>query len=87
MDNSEGENNRENLEVVKKGEEEEKSCPLLDSRVDHIEQLLKESSMFNNYFNNYVGFTYISIGKLPLKFSMPDIKFHETQNPNHHVRT
>jgi len=58
----------------------------VDSRVDHTEQLLKESSMFNNFYNDYVGFTTILKGKLPHKFTMPDIKFHGTENPNHHVR-
>ena len=42
-----GEDKRENLEAVKKGQEEERSAPL----VDCIKQLLKDCSMFNNYFN------------------------------------
>jgi len=41
--------------------------------------------MFNNYFNNYVGFTSTLEGKLPPKFTMPDIVFHRTENPQHHV--
>jgi len=42
--------------------------------------------MFNNYFNDYMGFTSIPKGKLSPKFVMANIKFHGTLNPNHHVR-
>lgn len=74
--------------VHKKGEAEvvskkEKSAPLMDSQVDRIEQLL---TIFNNYFNEYVGFTSIPKGKLPPKFTMPNIKFHGTENSNHYLR-
>jgi len=48
--------------------------------------MLKESSMINNYFNDYPGFTSIVKGKLLLKFIMPDIKFYGTKDPNHPVR-
>jgi len=41
--------------------------------------------MFNNYFSDYAGFTLVSKGKLSPKFTMPNIKFHETGNPNRHV--
>jgi len=37
--------------------------------------------VFNNYFNDYMGFTSIPKGKLPLKFTMPDIKFYGTKHP------
>jgi len=49
-----------------------------------MEQLLKELSMFNNYFT---GFIVITRRKLTPKFTMPDIKFHVTENAHHHVRT
>ena len=42
--------------------------------------------MFNNYFNDYKGFTSIPKGKLPLTFTMSDIKFHGTKNPRYHVQ-
>ena len=42
--------------------------------------------MSNNYFNHYPRFSSISKGKLPPKFTVPDIKFHGTENPNHHVK-
>jgi len=42
--------------------------------------------MFNNYSNDYMGFTSIPKGKLLLKFTMLDIKFYGTENPHHHVR-
>jgi len=42
--------------------------------------------MFNNYFHNYIGFTLTPKGKLPLNFTMPDIKIHGTENPHHQVR-
>jgi len=42
--------------------------------------------MFNNYFNDYTIFTSILKGKLPPKFTMPNIKFHGTGNPRHHMR-
>ena len=48
--------------------------------------MLKEYSMFNNYFNDYIVFTSILKGKLPLKFSMPDIKVHGINNPYYHTR-
>ena len=60
----------------KKEEKEEKSTPQIDPRADQIKQLLKESSMFNNYFNDYAGFTSIPKGKLSPKLTMPDFKFH-----------
>jgi len=41
--------------------------------------------MFNNYFNEYKGFTSISKGKLPPEFTMADIKFHGTENPHHYM--
>ena len=47
----------------------------MDPQVDYIEQLLKESTMFNNYFNDYVGFASISKGKLPSIFTILDMKF------------
>lgn len=58
----EGENKDEHPETVKMGEEGEKCISSLDARVDHIEQLLKQSSMFNNCFNDYAGFTTIPKG-------------------------
>jgi len=58
----------------------------MDSQVDHRQQPLKESSMFNNCFNDYAGFTTIPKGKLAPKFTMPDIKFDGVETPNHHVR-
>ena len=33
-----------------------------------------------------MGFTSIPKGKLPLKFTMPDIKLHGIENPYYHVR-
>jgi len=42
--------------------------------------------MFNNYFNDYMGFTFIIEGKVLTKFTMPDIKLYETENPHYHVR-
>jgi len=41
--------------------------------------------MFNNYFNDYAGFTSIPKGNFPIKFTMTDIKFNEIENLNHHV--
>jgi len=41
--------------------------------------------MFYNYFNDYAGVILIPKGKLPVKFTMPDIKCHGTENPHHHV--
>jgi len=58
----------------------------MDPRIDHIEQLPKESSMVNNYFNDHVEFTSISRGKLAPKFTVPNIKFHGTKDPHHHVK-
>ena len=55
-------------------------------RVNCAVQLLLESSMHYNYFAHYRGFTSILKRKLPLKFSMLDVKFHGTKNPCHHVR-
>ena len=54
--------------------------------MDRTKQLLKESSLFNNYFNSYTGFSLFPKGKLSLKFTMPYVKFHETKNPFHHAR-
>jgi len=42
--------------------------------------------MFNNYLSDYEGFTSFPEWKLPPKFIMSNIKFHGTDNPNHHVR-
>jgi len=42
--------------------------------------------MFNNYSDDYAGFSSTPKGKLPLKFTMTNIKFHGTENPHHHVR-
>ena len=41
--------------------------------------------MFNNYFNDYTELTSIPKGKLPLKFTMPDIKFYGTENLHYHM--
>jgi len=41
--------------------------------------------MFNNYFNDYAGFTIIPKRKLSPKFTIPDIKFHGTAQ--HHMRS
>ena len=62
IDKKEGENKDEHLETMKRGEKGEKSISSLDSRLDRIEQLLKESSMFNNCFNDYAGFITILKG-------------------------
>jgi len=66
--------------------EEGKRTPPPNLRVDCIEQLLEESFTFNNCFNVYAGFTSILKVKLSPKFTMPNIKFHGTKNPNHYVR-
>ena len=42
--------------------------------------------MFSNYINDYAGFTTTTRGKLLLKFTIPDIKFHGSKYPHHHVR-
>ena len=42
--------------------------------------------MFDNNFFNYKGFTSIPKGKLPLKFSMFNIKFYGIKNSYHLVR-
>jgi len=64
--------------TIRRKEEVEKSTPQANPQEDCVEQLHKESSMFNNYFNHY---TSIPKGKLSLKFTMSDIKFHETKTP------
>jgi len=43
--------------------------------------LLKESSIFNNYFIDYARFASIPKGKLNTKFTMPHIKFYGTEDP------
>ena len=78
-DEEEGEDKRESMEVVKKGEAEEKSAPPMDPWVNRIEHLLKESCKFNYYFNDYAGFTTIPKGILPPKFTILDTKSHETE--------
>jgi len=66
------------IENTKEGELNN-STPQADPHIDHIEKRLKESSMFNIYFNDCVGFTSIPKWKLPLKFTMLDIKFNRTK--------
>jgi len=68
-----------------KKEGEEKGSPQTNLRLDHTDQLLKDCLMFNNYFTYYAGFTSIPEGKLPLKFTMPNIIFYGTENPLYHV--
>ena len=63
-----------------------KCTPSTDPRIDCIEQLLKKSSIFDNYFTDYARLTFIPKGKLLLKFTKSDIKFHMTHNPHHHFR-
>ena len=72
-------NNKKKIKV-------EKSSPQIDPRLDRIEPLLKESLMFKNYFNDNAGFTSIPKGKLPLRFTMPCIKFNRIRNHHHHMR-
>jgi len=67
-------------------EELEKSNPKVILRIELIEQLLKESSIFNNYFNDHVKFTSVPKGKLPPKFNVSNIKFHGTENLHHHMK-
>jgi len=52
-------------------------------RLDCIVQLLKDSSLFNSYFTDQVGFNFE--GTLPPKFTMLNIKFYAIENPYHHV--
>ena len=61
----------------------EKSTPQTDPQVGQIDQLLKESFMFNNYLEDYVEFTSIPKEKLSTKLTMPDIKFHGNENPHY----
>jgi len=42
-----------------KEEEKEKDTPKTNPRLDRIEQLLKQSSLFNGFFNDYEEFTSI----------------------------
>jgi len=42
--------------------------------------------MFNVYLNYHAEFTTIEKGKQSLNLTMPDIKFHGTENPHYHVR-
>ena len=63
-----------------------KDTPKSNLWLDRIEQLLKHSSMFNNYLTNYSRFTLISKEKLPIKLNMWDIKFYETENFHHYMR-
>ena len=42
--------------------------------------------MLNHDFNNHKGVNSITKGKLPLKFTMPYIKFNGTENPYHHMK-
>jgi len=48
--------------------------------------MLKEFTMFSNYFTDYVGFTLIPKEKLHPKFAILNIKFPGTENPRHYVR-
>ena len=48
---------------------------------------IEESSMFNNYFNEYARFTSVLKGKLSPKFTMLDIKLYETENLHYHLRS
>jgi len=48
--------------------------------------IIQKSSIFNNYFTDYVGFTSIPKGNFSPKFTTPDIKLHGSENPQHHVR-
>jgi len=42
--------------------------------------------MSNNYFIDHTGFTSILKGKLPLKFTLSDIKLHEIEKSTHHMK-
>jgi len=63
-----------------------KDTPEIDLRLDHIEKLLKEFSIFNNYLTYYVGFTPIPKEKLPSKFTIPDLRFQGFENLLHYVK-
>ena len=74
-------------EIENKKDELKKGSPSVDPWIDHIEQVLNKSSVFDNYFNDYVEFTTIREGKRPSKFITSDIKFHITKNLYKHVET
>ena len=43
--------------------------------------------MFKNYYIDYTGLNSILKGKLPTKLTMSDMKYHGTENPNHHMKS